>query len=495
MQDYFLGIDIGTGSTKAVAVDVKGNTLYIAQHYYPLNSPQPGYSEQDPELILAAFLNCITDVVKKAEKPPIAISLSSAMHSLIPVDSGGKALMAMMTWADARSEQIAEKLRATEQAKHIYRTCGTPIHAMAPLCKLMWLGENKKEIFDKAYKFISIKEYIWHHLFGDFEIDHAIASATGLFDIEQLKWSGEACELAGISTGKLSAPVSNSYKRDDLNPTLATSLGLDKNTPFIIGASDGCCANLGSFVTAPGVASLTIGTSGAVRITSGVPVIDTDAMIFNYLLNDNTFVCGGAINNGGNVLDWLLKTIMDKKRPGDSDYDELFTRIAEIPAGSEGLIFLPYLYGERAPLWDTNTCGSFFNIKPQHTQSHFLRAGLEGICLALKDVLQTVELASAPIERIHISGGFITSPIWTQVLADITGKELVIVQQEDASAIGAVFLSMKALGYEQLKQPVIDQKLVIRPDLQHYANYADSYLLFKRLYGDLKETMHWLHGR
>lgn len=494
MQDYFLGIDIGTGSTKGVAVDANGTAVDVAQHYYPIKSPQPGYSEQDPQLILAAFLSCITDITKKAGHPPLAVSLSSAMHSLIPVDSNGKALTDMMTWADARSDQIAENLRATEQGKRIYRTCGTPIHSMAPLCKLIWLRENEKEIFESTYKFISIKEFIWYHLFGEFEIDHAIASATGLFDIEQLIWSREACDMAGISTAKLSAPVSNTYKRADIKKTLAISLGLVANTQFIIGASDGCCANLGSFVTEPGIASLTIGTSGAVRITSPKPVINADAMTFNYLLHDKTFVCGGAINNGGNVLDWLLKTVMDKKYPGHDDYDKMFGLITEIPAGSDGLIFLPYLYGERAPLWDIKTCGTFFNIKPQHTRGHFLRAGLEGICLALNDVLQTVEQSSALIERVHISGGFITSPVWTQVLADVTGKQLVIVQQEDASALGAVFLSMQALGYAMPEQPAIDERQIINPNQQYHQTYKKTYLLFKRLYKDLKDTMHWLHG-
>jgi gluconokinase len=494
MQSYILGVDIGTGSTKAVAVDFNGQAFDVAQHYYPVKSPQPGYSEQDPTLILDAFISCINDMVQKTGSAPQAISLSSAMHSVIPVDSNGKALADMITWADARSEDIAENLRNSPQGPGIYHTSGTPIHAMTPLCKLIWLRENQPILFNTADKFIGIKEYIWYNLFGVFEIDYANAAATGLFDIINLKWNPEAYGLAGITVEKLSSPVNTTYKRLGFSGSVMQKLNLPAETTFVIGASDGCCANLGSFVNTPDTASLTIGTSGAVRITSPQPLYDFGAMIFNYLLNEKTFVCGGAINNGGIILHWLIKNFLYKKQAGPVDYDEAFEKINTIPAGSEGLIFLPYLYGERAPLWDTKSCGVFFNIKQQHTQAHFLRAGLEGICFALNNVLQTLEQSSALIRQLNISGGFITSTVWTQMLADITGKELAIVQQEDASAIGAVFLAMDALNLPSPKQQVANGLVEnIIPNPHHHQIYSNSFPVFKKLYIDLKDTMHWVH--
>jgi gluconokinase len=494
MQPYLLGIDIGTGSTKAVAINFKGESLGVAQHYYPVKSPQPGYNEQDPELILAAFTTCIKDIVKKLGEAPVAISFSSAMHSVICVDGNGKPLADMMTWADARSEGIAQKLRGSANGARIYHTSGTPVHAMSPLCKLMWLKENTPDLFTATHKFVGIKEFIWYHLFNEFEVDYAIASATGLFDIIQLKWNTEACTLAGITPDKLSEPVNTTYKRSDLGAKLSSSLKLKPGTSFVIGASDGCCANLGSFVTGPDIASLTIGTSGAVRITSPKPVYNYEAMIFNYLLNQNTFVCGGAINNGGNILSWLIKSFLDKKSAGHSEYESVFSSITTISAGSDGLVFLPYLYGERAPLWDTKSCGVFFNIKPNHTQAHFLRAGLEGVCFALNDVLQTLEQSSGPIKQLNISGGFITSPVWVQMLADITGKTLAIVQQEDASAIGAVFLAMNALGIPRpAAQQSLDKELSILADGATHQTYQKMFPIFKKLYSTLKDTMHFVH--
>ncbi|NHA04215.1 gluconokinase [Mucilaginibacter sp. HC2] len=494
MQAYILGIDIGTGSTKAVALTLTGEALGVVQSHYPINSPEPGYSEQDPLLIWQAFVKCMQDITTRIGYAPVAVSFSSAMHSIIPVDEMGMPLSPMITWADSRSEHIAQELRLSAQGPEIYRITGTPIHAMSPLCKLIWLRTNKPELFIPTDKFISIKEFIWFKLFTSFEIDYSIASATGLFDILKLDWSTEACALAGISVDKLSIPRNTTYYRDDLNQDTAALLNISPQTIFVIGASDGCCANLGSHTTGPGIAALTIGTSGAVRITSPKPVYNFEGMTFNYLLNQDTFVCGGAVNNGGIAINWLLQNFLQKEKLTSADYDQLFASIDTVPAASDGLIFLPYLYGERAPLWDTQTSGAFLNIKPAHTRAHFLRAALEGVCFALYDVLKTVEDASVNITQVNISGGFVSSATWTQILADITGKKLVVLQPEDASAVGAIYLAMQVLHPESYGQLThIDHQTVIEPNTQNHERYSKLFPMFKKLYRDLMDSMHRLH--
>ncbi|MDN5287157.1 MAG: gluconokinase [Mucilaginibacter sp.] len=495
MQAYILGIDIGTGSTKAVAFTLTGEALGVVQNHYPINNPEPGYSEQDPNLIWNAFVKCLQDITAKIGYAPEAISLSSAMHSIIPVDETGIPLSPMITWADARSENIAQDLRESAQGEEIYHITGTPIHAMSPLCKLIWLRTNKPELFVQTHKFISIKEFIWFKLFNSFQVDYSIASATGLFDVLKLKWSTAACALAGISADKLSKPENTTYYRNDLDAATATLLGIPQKTNFIIGASDGCCANLGSHTTGPGIAALTIGTSGAVRITSPKPVYNFEGMTFNYLLNEHTFVSGGAVNNGGIAINWVLKNFLQKEKLTEADYDELFNTIETVPAGSDGLIFLPYLYGERAPIWDTKSSGTFFNIKSAHTRSHFLRAALEGVCFALYDVLKTVEDASVNITQVNISGGFVSSDTWTQILADITGKKLIVLQPEDASAVGAIYLAMQVLhpkSYEQLTHT--SGETIIEPNKQNHKRYSKLFGVYKKLYRNLKETMHLMHS-
>ncbi len=490
-MEYVVGIDIGTGSVKAVATSLTGESFEVSQQHYSFDVPQPGFHEQNPEDIWAAFVLTLMDLVSKTGYPPQAISLSSAMHSLIPTDEHGKALAPMMTWADNRASAIATALKLTAKGQNIYRATGTPIHAMSPLCKLIWLRENEPLIFDKACRFISIKEYIWYKLFREFQVDYAIASSTGLFDIHLLQWHKAALELAGISCQQLSAPVSTTYSRKfqghpDINL-------LEKGTPFFIGASDGCLANLGSLAYTPGLAVVTIGTSGAIRMASHKPLPSDKAMTFSYILDKDTFICGGPINNGGIALQWWLKNRY-KSSPDDELYKRFFQEVKGVSAGSKSLIFLPYLTGERAPVWDSESCGVFFGVKLQHERPHFSRAVVEGICYAMKSVLDALEENAAPVSHIYISGGFVKSKVWVQILADITGKNLVLVQAEDASAVGAAFLALKGLGHFQ-EYPVANLKglKIITPDLKNTALYSDYYVIFKRLYKDLKETMHQLH--
>jgi gluconokinase len=492
MEQYILGIDIGTGSTKGVALNVNGAVFATSQYHYPIYQPHPNYSEQNPELIWDAFVSCVQDVVKQLKQAPQAISLSSAMHSLIPLNEQGKALSQMITWADVRSERIAERIRVSAEGETIYNETGTPIHPMSPLCKLIWLRENQVDLFNSTYKFVSIKGYIWHKLFNQFEIDYSIASATGLFDIKKLVWSDAACKLAGVRLNQLSDTVNTTYVRKGLTGSSAKLLDVPATTQFVIGASDGCCANMGSYVTEPGTAALTIGTSGAVRITGPQPVYNYKAMTFNYLMDEKTYVSGGAVNNGGIAVDWLLKKFLNQSNLNSGSYESLFKAIDSVPAGSDGLIFLPYLYGERAPIWDANSSGAYLNLQPLHDQNHFLRSALEGICFALNDVLNSLESASVEIEQINISGGFITSQTWVQILADITGKKLMVLQSEDASAVGAIFLAMQAL-YPNIELPVIEKPVLIKPNSDNHATYAQLFPLYKQLYEDLKGTMQTLH--
>jgi gluconokinase len=416
------------------------------------------------------------------------------MHSFIVVDQNCKPLAPMMTWADNRSSAIAKTLRATEEGIAIYKATGTPLHAMSPLCKLIWLRENEPELFHKAHKFISIKEYIWHKLFKEFVIDHSIASSTGLFDIVNLKWYQDALDLAHIADKQLSQPAPTDHTKKYVSTAVDDDDFIRSGTPITIAASDGCMANLGSMADKPGIAAITIGTSGAVRVASNKPLPNEQAMTFSYILDKNTYICGGPINNGGIAMQWWVKNFSGS-RATEKEYDDVFEHIAGIPPGSDGLIFLPYLTGERAPIWDSESCGNFFGVKLQHTQAHFSRAALEGICFALKDVLDAVQQNSEPITQINISGGFVKSTVWVQTLADITGKTLSIVQSEDASAVGAAFMAMKASGFiSEYPSAALTDGQLIKPIAANSKVYEKAFVTYKQLYKDLKATMHKVSG-
>jgi gluconokinase len=494
MEDYFIGMDIGTGSTKAIAMDLSGKVLYSCQSHYGSLQTQPEFNEQNPREILQTFTDIIGQTVLNMDASPAIISLSSAMHSIMAVDATGEPLSNLITWQDKRSAALADQLRNSEEGHLIYSETGTPLHAMTPLTKIRWIKDHQPELFKKASRFISIKEYIWFQLFGEFKVDHSIASATGMFDIKNLEWYQPALSFAGITPDKLSLPVETHYIKNDIAPYIAARAGLPATTPFCIGASDGCLANLGTHSIKKGIAAVTIGTSGAVRILTDKPLTDPLSMPFSYILEKDHFICGGPVNNGGNILQWLLGSFLLQPSFNEKDYEELFKKAGNISAGSNQLIFLPYLNGERAPLWDEESCGLFFGLRPYHTQSHFLRAALEGVCFALKQVLIKLEELNGPIEQLNASGGFIRSAGWMQLLADITGKNISLHQTEDASAIGAAILALKATGrIRSYSEMEMESKRLIHPQTEFREVYEKNFSIFKMIYPALRECMHMLH--
>ncbi|HYO22387.1 MAG TPA: FGGY family carbohydrate kinase, partial [Flavisolibacter sp.] len=232
-RPYVIGIDIGTGSVKALAVDFNLHAFASSQQFYP---PQESPTEQDAEAVFQSFLLCINDLVTKTCHSTSAISLSAAMHSIMAIDKEGNPLTNAMLWSDTRSSEIADGLRKSERGKRIYAATGTPLHSMSPLCKIKWMAQNKTKVFGQAFKFISVKEYIWHKLFNEYKIDYSLASATGLFDILALQWNDEALAFAGINSQQLSEPVATDYKQANMNASFAKKMNISANTPVYIGA-------------------------------------------------------------------------------------------------------------------------------------------------------------------------------------------------------------------------------------------------------------------
>jgi gluconokinase len=479
---FIAGIDIGTGSIKAVVLDQEGKVIITFQEYY---TQDDSTSEQDVDEVYNCFKSCLSKIIESTPGDLSAVCLGSAMHSVLAVDGKGRPLMKAILWSDGRSSEIAESLRATSLGEHLYLSTGTPIHSMSPLCKLKWLYENDRSLFDNVHKFISIKEYIWYKLFGEFVIDYSIASATGLFNFNTLEWNSPSLNFIPIHSEKLSSPVPTSYSK-----TLTVSNEfLTQEIKLIIGASDGCFANLGSLCFTGSEAAVTIGTSGAARITSTIPILDYGTMNFSYILENDLFVCGGPSNNGGNIIEWLINDFVGEKM----EYEQLFSLLNSTPAGAEGMLFLPYLNGERAPVWDEKSRGVFFGVKAIHTKLHFIRAAIEGLCYGLRQILESIEKGSGPIKRIKVSGGISSSMIVMQILADITGKEVVIDKRGDASAIGAAYFAMKTIGwiknYKVLNNTSVEY---INPRVENFAVYNNLYSIFKQLYPALKFAMHAL---
>lgn len=263
----------------------------------------------------------------------------------------------------------------------------------------------------------------------------------------------------------------------------------------MIGASDGCHANVGSFATEPGIAALTIGTSGAIRVTRETPAVNWEHMTFNYRLTDKYFVSGGPINNGGVALKWYAQNLLKRPLESMTAYAELLSALSNVPAGSDGLFFLPYILGERAPIWNSSACGVFFGITAQHQQEHFTKAVIEGILFSLYQIMKGIEADGVKIKQIHVSGGFVNSREWVQLLATIFGKKVVLVNHDDASAIGAAFLAFDAMGIEGDYNKFAEQESVsFEPDLNVHQLYTTKYFpIYEHLYRSLTVDMQILH--
>lgn len=446
-MNTYIGIDIGTTHTKAIVVSDEGQVLFGTQQAYPILRPEPGFEEQDPDTILAAVVAVIRDAVARVDQPAqiTNISFSAAMHSVIAVDAQGQRLTNAMIWADTRSREEARKIRASPAGNSIYQATGTPIHPMSPLCKLAWLRAHQPQIFAQAAKFVSIKEYVLYRLGGTYLADYSLASATGLFDAVGKSWCPEALEAAGIRAEQLGTPVPVFHVCHSLLPEYRLACGLPQDVPLVMGGSDGCMAQLGSGCTRSGDVTLTIGTSGAVRMTVPGFTPDRAQRLFHYVITEGLFITGGAINNGGIVLNWLSALFMDQETGADQ-YAAMLALAETAPPGADDLLFLPYLLGERAPVWDADARGMLSGLHMHHQKKHLVRAALEGVSFSLRTILRALEEVHGPVALIHASGGFIQSPFWLQLVANITGCPIRVRDIADASALGAVYCGMLASG-------------------------------------------------
>ncbi|WP_211344426.1 gluconokinase [Paenibacillus lentus] len=495
---YMIGIDIGTTSTKAVLFEENGKIIASANEGYPLYTPTTDVAEQDPEEIFEAVISTVKQVMRKSGADPecvILVSFSAAMHSVIPVDQDGKPIMRCLTWADNRSVEWANRLKNELNGHDIYLRTGTPIHPMSPLTKLMWLRHDIPENFSKAHKFISIKEFVFHKLFQQYIVDYSIASATGLFNLQQLDWDSEALTLTGITPDQLSELVPTTHTIQGLNERYAQEMGLLPSTPFVIGASDGVLSNLGVDAIDPGVVAVTIGTSGAIRTVVDQPVFDPKGRIFCYALTDKHWVIGGPVNNGGVIFRWVrdqfaASEVETANRLGISPYDVL-TRIAErVNPGSDGLLFHPFLSGERAPLWNSDARGSFFGLTLNHQKEHMIRAVLEGVIYNLYTVLLAMEEQIGQPHKIQATGGFARSPLWRQMMADIFDQKVIIPESIESSCLGAAILGLYALGkidsFEVVKK-MIGETYEHAPNKESAAIYKELLPIYIRISRKLHE--------
>ncbi|PWK22343.1 gluconokinase [Arcicella aurantiaca] len=488
-MDCLLTIDINTSTVKIHAFDMNGKVICCKKGSYPTFHPQPDYSEQDPEQIYITTLyilkNLLNEYIHPKKYKVKTICFSSSMHSVLPVDKNGNPLGNAIIWADNRGVKEASLLKTLPQSDSIFHTTGTPIHPMSPLMKISWIKNHDQERFALTYKFISLKEYIIKQLTGEYVIDHSIASSTGFFDIHKLKWHQDSLDFAGITADRLSEPVSVFNSQVFLKKEICSTLGLPNKTHIIIGASDGCLATLGAGIVSAGKATITIGSSGAVRVAGKDVLRDEKQRFFNYLLAEGHYVSGGPTNNGGVVFEWFARQFGNFS--GDLDFEDvlndLFKEAAQVKAGADGLLFLPYLLGERAPLWNANARGLYFGLNINHQQKHFVRATLEGILFEVYSIGKILE-THRDFDSIYINGAYATLPLWTQILTDMFGKTIHINNHRDSVAMGTALLALTQLGvYQNLEEAAatVKSEETYQPRNENHETYMKYFKIFEKL--------------
>jgi gluconokinase len=486
----YIGVDIGTTNLKVLAVNPDTNAI-IAHAARPVETlaEKPDYAEQNPDKLWDLLQGAMGDLTKKLpDNQSIAgVSFSTAMHSLLAVDEVGKPLTNAIIWSDNRAAQDAATIK--KDHPDLYQSIGVPIHPMLPLCKLAWYKRINPRLLRRASRWISLKEYIWWRLTGRYEIDYAMAGATGLFNSPKRAWHTPALTMAGVHADQLSTPVDTTHTVSYDPPKSGAVPGWPAGTPLVIGASDGCLANVGAGALGPGITTITIGTSGAVRRTSPRPVRDSltagGGRLFSYLLHygdrqqPTLYAVGGPSNNGANVLQWVAEKMMHLP------VDEVLKQAATIPAGANGLLFLPYLHGERAPLWDASVRGSFQGLDYAHTSAHMARAALEGVLFNLRRIELLLSRHAGPTREIHANGGFAQSPFWVQMMADIFGVPVRLNDSNESSGIGAAMMARFALNQDkesltQLAKTVGFGKTYV-PDKESVKFYRQQYRRFEAL--------------
>lgn len=488
-MECIISIELGTNAVRVYAFDLKGTTIGFAKGSYPTFHPDPDYSEQDPEQIFITMLyvlkNFLSEKIHPKKYKVLSVCFSATMHSLLAIDKHGVPLGNAITWADNRGKKEAQVLRGSPLAEAIYQATGTPIHPMSPLIKIAWMKAQDKEKFGRTYKFLSIKSYIIQQLTGAYVIDYSLASATGLLDIHTRKWDSRALEYAGIKEGQLPELVPIVYSPGKLLTQYRISLGLSDDTKILVGSSDGCFATLGAGVWNNRHATVTIEDSAAVRVVGTNVLQDKKGRFFNYILNDRYYISGGPSNNGGIAFEWFAKQFGDFKNAYDieSCMDELITEAATVEPGSEGLLFLPYLLGERAPIWNANARGVFFGININHEKKHFTRATVEGILYEMYSIEKMLQEYHT-IEHISVNGSFATIPFCTQLLADIFNKPVSISPNANTVSLGAYLLCATDIGVfqnldEAAKSIVLPD--VYKPNKYNHGVYAKYYSIFEKL--------------
>lgn len=480
MDKYIIGLDVGTTATKGVLYDQNGKEIANFCQGYPLIQDELGKAEEGPKLIFDAVQNVLYVLSQQIDGKIAAISWSSQMHSLIGLDEHFRLLTNSITWADNRASKIVNEAKKSGLAQAIYEKTGMPIHPMAPIYKLLWLKQERTDLFSQVRYWADIKSYLIYRLTQQFICDFPMAAGMGMLNSKTLTWDESILKQAGIIKEQLPKLAKPESIVAGIIPEYQQKLGLSSDTKVVLGASDGYLSTIGVNVLNNQNFALNIGTSGAIRTLHQKPLIEKQARVFCYTTGKKDFLLGAPVNNGGIVLQWAKQILLE---PNTSNQD--FLDLAEnSPVGSNGLIFHPYLGGERAPIWNPLARGSFVGLTRQHSKSQMARSVIEGILFNLNQAMQLLMADTIEPKMIKATGGFLRSNFIRQMTADILALPVAIMKNSESGTLAAMFLGRLALGWSKQFNEIENfnhEENIYYPDEVKVKKYKQIYAAYRQI--------------
>ncbi|MCL6454261.1 MAG: xylulokinase [Alicyclobacillus sp.] len=503
-RQVVLGIDVGTSGTKVVAVRLDGTIAAVASAGYEMETPKPGYAEQDPEDWWVATVTAVRDVLAQAGDVAVAgIGLSGQMHGLVPLDKDGCVIRPSIIWCDLRSAAEAAELERRIGRDTVIRLTENPPLPNFTLTKLLWMRKHEPDLYGRIDKVLLPKDYVRYRLTDTFAMDVSDASGTLMLDVAKRAWSEDMCTAADVPLDWLPPVYESNEVVGHLSADAARRLGLPPGVPVVAGAGDQAAGATGLGIVEPGTVSAVFGTSGVVLAVTDRSLRDPGGRLhtFCHASRGRWFVMGVTQAAGGS-LQWYRNRLGQMEqavaaRAGDDVYTLLMQEAETVPPGADGLLFLPYLLGERSPHLDPQARGAWMGLQWQHTAAHLVRAILEGVSFSLRDCWEVMRQMGVTPSDWRASGGGANGRLWMEVFASVMGHPVQVLQASHGPALGAAILAAQGVGALSQDAASIQRWLGsgtnVEPRTDWMERYNRLYPLFQKGYRATKDLMHDLN--
>jgi xylulokinase len=499
-RHYFIGLDVGTSSTKGLLVDTEGNVLAAASRDYPLDTPKPGWTEQDPSLWWEASREILQELCHQAPTAPAAVGLTGQMHGAVFLDACGEVIRPALLWNDQRTETQSAEIERRIGSEQLRTITGNPALTGFQAPKILWLREHEPHHYQQISQILLPKDYIRYRLSSTFATDVSDAAGTMLLDIEQRNWSDDILRELQIPRKWMPRVYESAEICARVSVEGAGSTGLVEGTPIVAGAGDNAAAAVGSGIVEENTALVSVGTSGVVfaHTKKAMPDPKGELHCFGHAVPGSYCLMGVSLAAGGS-LKWFAREFASEeaevaRRLNGDHYDLLVSEAATVPAGAEGVFFLPYLSGERTPHMDPNARAAWLGLSFRHTRSHMLRAVLEGVAFALRDSLERIEQQDTRIEKLILVGGGVSNRLWRGIISAALDKPTALQPNQGGAAFGAAVLASVGAGVHEsvgtaVKAMVAPVDAFETPDRVLASDYARLYKQFTRIYPALRAVL------